>query len=175
MNSSSRFEGEATAARGEPAARRNGTIPEIVIVDSDCDRYADFVEVAQRGGVGLHFCVDGRSAVRLARRFRADCWLVASELPDMSGFDLLEMLSPHVLHGSVDPLLGGATISLNRIGQGLRSGVFVMSDSYSIEEEQRALIAGVAGYLVRPVTLDMIRSARTPVVREQRSESTTGA
>ena len=160
---------EAGAVRQEHlrvAQPPRAKLHEIVIVDADCDRYGDFVEAAQRGEIGLHFCVDGRSAIRLARRFRADCWLVGSELPDMSGFDMLEMLSPHVQQGSVDPLLGGATISLNRLGQGLRSGIFIVADTYSIEEEQRALIAGVAGYLVRPIALDMIQSARMSTDRQ---------
>jgi len=139
-------------------------IREVVVVDGNCDRYADFVQAAQAGEVGLHFCVDGQSAMRLARRFRADVWLVASDLPDMSGLDLLEMLSPHVLQGGVDPLRSGAAVSLDRIGHGMRSGIFVISDSYSVEDEQRALMSGVAGYLVRPVTVDMIRALRQPAV-----------
>ena len=80
----------------------SAVINEIVIVDANCERYGDFVQAAQSGEVGVHFCVDGRSAVRLSRRFRADAWLVASELPDMSGFDLLDMLSLHVMQGDVD-------------------------------------------------------------------------
>ena len=135
-------------------------VAEIVIVDSSCDQYGDFVRAAQAGEVGLHFCVDGRSAVRLARRFRADAWLVASDLPDMSGYDLVDMLSPHVLQGAVDPLRSGARISLDRLGEGLRSGIFIVSDAYRLEDEQRALASGVAGFLVRPVTVDMIRGAR---------------
>jgi PleD family two-component response regulator len=140
-----------------------GGIREIVIVDSSCDRYADFVRAAQDGEVGLHFCVDGRSAVRLARRFRADAWLVSADLPDMSGFDLLDMLSPHVLQGDVDPMLSGSRISLDRMGEGLRSGIFIVSDTYRLADEQRALASGVAGYLVRPITLDVIRGARRPI------------
>lgn len=138
-------------------------IDEIVIVDGSVDRYEDFVSAAQAGEVGLHFCVDGRSAIRLSRRFRADVWLVSTELPDMSGFDLLSMLAPRVMQGSVDPMLEGATISLDRVGEVVRSGIFVVSDSYSLEEEQRALASGVSGYLVRPVTMDLIRNARTPL------------
>jgi DNA-binding response OmpR family regulator len=140
-----------------------GGIREIVIVDSSCDRYADFVRAAQDGEVGLHFCVDGRSAVRLARRFRADAWLVSADLPDMSGFDLLDMLSPHVLQGDVDPMLSGSRISLDRMGEGLRAGIFIVSDTYRLADEQRALASGVAGYLVRPITLDVIRGARRPI------------
>ena len=143
---------------------RTSGISEIVVVDPVCEQYGDFVQAAQAGEMGLHFCVDGRSAVRLSRRFRADIWLVATELPDMSGFDLLEMLSPHVLQGSVDPLLAGARISLGRVGRGMRSGIFIVSDHYRLEDEQRALTSGVAGYLVRPITLDIIRASRVPAV-----------
>jgi response regulator of citrate/malate metabolism len=46
----------------------------------------------------------------------------------------------------------------------MRPGVFLVSDTYSLEEEQRSLASGVAGYLVRPVTLDVIRASRTPNV-----------
>ncbi len=146
------------------AALRDVGIHEIVIVDASCDRYADFVEAAQAGDVGLHFCVDGRSAIRLARRFRADAWLVSTDLPDMSGFDLLAMLSPSILQSDVDPLLDGSRVSLDHVGEGMRPGVFLVSDTYSLEEEQRSLASGVAGYLVRPVTLDVIRASRTPHV-----------
>ena len=129
---------------------------EVVIVDSSCDQYGDFVRAAREGKISLHFCVDGRSAMRLARRFRADAWLVAAEPPDMSGFDLVDMLSPHVLQGDVDPLRAGARISLDRLGSDRHAAIFVVSDAYRIEDEQRALAAGVAGYLVRPVTLDLV-------------------
>jgi response regulator of citrate/malate metabolism len=42
----------------------------------------------------------------------------------------------------------------------MRPGVFIVSDTYRIEDEQRALESGVAGYLVRPLTLDVIRYSR---------------
>jgi CheY-like chemotaxis protein len=160
----SNVDGPAAGDRTFSSLRAVG-INEIVVVDGNCDRYGDFVQAAQAGEVGLHFCVDGRSAVRLARRFRADAWLVATELSDMSGFDLLEMLSPHVLQGSVDPLLSGSRVSLDRIGHGMRSGIFLVSDSYTIEDEQRALVSGVAGYLVRPVTVEMIKATRAPAAQ----------
>jgi PleD family two-component response regulator len=141
---------------------RRVAVHEIVIVDSACEQYGDFVRAAEDGEVGLHFCIDGRSAVRLAKRFRADAWIVASELPDMSGFDLLTMLVPHVLQSDVNPSLSGSRISLDQIGRTMRSGIFVVSDTYRLEDEQRSLAEGVAGYLVRPVTLDLIRLARQP-------------
>lgn len=137
-------------------------IREIVIVDSCFDRYGDFVEAAGDGTVGLHFCNDGLSAVKLARRFRADIWLVSTDLTDMSGFDLLPILMEHVQQGGVDPSLGGSRISLESLGSGLHPGVFMVSDLYRIEEEQRSLACGSAGYLVRPITLDLVKALREP-------------
>jgi len=149
--------------RHDELSLHDAGIREIVIVDADYARYEDFIEAARQGVVSLHFCVDARSAVRLARRFRADVWLVNTTLPDMSGFDLLEMLAPHVMQGAVDPQISGARRSLDGVGKGMRSGIFLVSDAYRIEDEQRALASGVSGYLVRPVTIDVIRTAREPL------------
>lgn len=137
-------------------------IREIVIVDSVFDRYSDFVTAASEGAVGLHFCNDGLSSLKLARRFRGDIWLVSTNLPDMSGFDLLPILLEHVQRAGVDPLLKGPRISLDSLGNGLHAGVFMVSDLYSIEEEQRSLACGSAGYLVRPITLDLVKALRQP-------------
>ena len=89
---------------------------------------------------------------------------MAAELPDLSGFDLLSMLSPNVLQGDVDPLMEGSRVSLDHVGEGMRTGIFIVSDTYSLEEEQRSLSSGVAGYLVRPVTVDVMRATRAPHV-----------
>lgn len=154
----------SSTSSSEPAIRvpRHGAagIRDIVIVDASCDRYADFVHAAQAGELRLHFCVDATSAIRLSRRFRASAWLVAVDLPDMSGFDLLELLVPSVLQSDVDPLRGGSPRSLSFVGDGTRSGVFLVSDAYRVEDEQRALASGVAGYLVGPIKLDVIKGCR---------------
>ncbi len=135
-------------------------IREVVIVSPACDGFGEFVAAAERGDVGLHICIDGRSAMRLARRFHADVWLVAAELPDMSAFDLLAILVPCVEHGTVDPLLGGAVVSLDHLGEGLRPGIFIVAETYRSEDEQRALSGAAAGYLTGPVTLDLLDEAR---------------
>jgi CheY-like chemotaxis protein len=138
-------------------------IREVVIVDPACESYSDFVDAARSGDFGLHFCVDGRSALRLARRFRADAWLLAVDLPDMSGFDLLSSLAVHVLQGGVDPLRSGSRISLGRPRDTIRSGIFMVADAYRVDQERQALASGVSGYLVRPVTLDLFRSHTSSV------------
>jgi hypothetical protein len=60
-------------------------------------------------------------------------------------------------------MLSGARISLDRLGEGMRSGIFIVADTYRLEDEQRSLASGIAGYLVRPITLDVIRATRDPV------------
>jgi len=156
---------KATAATkprlDEGFGNRTGRVPkEVVIVAPNCDRFDDFVTAGRRGEIGLHFCVDARSAIRMARRFRADVWLVAAELPDMAGLDLLEILMPFVSQAAVDPMLGGATISLNRLGRGVRSSVFLVADAHAVETEQRALRTG-AGYLAGPVSIDLLLASRS--------------
>ena len=138
------------------SADRETVTREIVIVDPKCDRYGDFVSAAMDGEIGLHFCCDAQSAIKLARRFRADVWLVAEQLPDMGGFDLLPLLTEQVSQGAVDPLLQGRRQSLGSVGQGRHAGIFIIADDYSIEGEQHALAAGSAGYLVQPVATELV-------------------
>lgn len=147
------------------------TACEIVIVDPHCDRYADFVTAAVDGEIGLHFCNDAQSAIKLARRFRADVWLVSEDLPDMEGFDLLPLLADQVSQGQVDPLLRGRRQSLGNVGHGRHSGIFIVADDYSLEGEQRALAAGIAGYLVRPVSAQLVTSLRPQVEATETCEA----
>ena len=59
MNPQLQSHGESAASTG---------FREVVIVDSSCDQYGDFVRAAREGKISLHFCVDGRSAMRLSER-----------------------------------------------------------------------------------------------------------
>jgi CheY-like chemotaxis protein len=133
-------------------------VPNVVIVDGRCDRYGPFFDAAASGRMSVHVCVDGRSAMRLARRFHADCWLVAVDLADMCGFDLLDMLSPQMLQPQATPQRWGDAVSGN--ASLAHPGVFLLADSYRLADEQRALASGAAGYLVGPVGLDVVHSMR---------------
>jgi DNA-binding response OmpR family regulator len=128
-----------------------------VIVDPEYGRYRDFVRAASMSDLGLHFCDSGRAAIRLARRQRADAWLLATDLPDMSGFDLLETLLPLIKQADLDPVIARALAAPGLARTGGRSAVFMVSDAYRLDEEQRSLCAGVAGYLVRPVMPELLR------------------
>ena len=113
--------------------RSRARVPEIVIVAPSYDRFADFVRAARAGEIGLHLCLDGHSAVRLARRFPAAAWIVAADTPG-----------------------GGSRAFLDGYGESHHTAVFVVADEYRHEDEQRALAAGVAGFFVHPVTPDVI-------------------
>jgi CheY-like chemotaxis protein len=160
---------------GDPGAGVPARVPQIVIVAASCDRFADFVRAAQAGEIGLHFCINGHSAMRLARRFAADAWIVAADLPEMSGCDLVDMLSARVLQGDVDPPRFGARSSLDRAGESLHAAIFIVSDDYRIEDEHRALAAGIAGFIVHPVTLDVIRDSLQHAATPARERVTTAS
>lgn len=162
MNLPNAYDRTNNDSKAAPASSVSN-VCEIVIVDPHCDRYADFVSAAMDGEIGLHFCNDAQSAIKLARRFRADVWLVSGDLPDMEGFDLLPLLADQVNQGQVDPLLRGRRQSLGNVGHGRHSGIFIVADDYSLEGEQRALAAGIAGYLVRPVSAELVKSLRPQV------------
>ncbi|MFM9025870.1 MAG: hypothetical protein ACKON7_11125 [Planctomycetaceae bacterium] len=156
----------------QPADVRD-RIAQIVIVADSCDRFGDFVRAAQAGEIGLHVCIDGHSAVRLAKRFAADAWIVAAELPDMSGFDLVDMLSARLLADDVDPPRFRSRLIQERGGEAVHTAIFSVSADYRIEDEQRALAAGVAAFFVHPVTLDVIRDSLQHAAASARGRFTT--
>ena len=67
-------------------------LPSVVVVDHRFDAYGPLVESARQGQLLLQFRASGADAIRLARRRRVDAWLIAAELEDMSGPDLVELL-----------------------------------------------------------------------------------
>jgi CheY-like chemotaxis protein len=69
-------------------------VPNVVVVDPQFDAYPMLASSAHRGRIGLHFRTSGADALRLARRLPVDAWLIAPELDDMSGHDLVRLLDP---------------------------------------------------------------------------------
>ena len=148
--------------RVHPRIDAHARPPEIVIVSSDCTPYQALVESARGGAIGLHVCIDGQAALRLAGRFRADAWLVSIDLPDIDGFDLVAALLPRIRRAALDPLIGGVPTSLADAGLGQHDGVFLVADRYRLEDEQQALACGASGYLIGPVNPDLLLALRQP-------------
>jgi CheY-like chemotaxis protein len=66
--------------------------PSVVVVDPQFDAYKPLAESARQGRIMLHVRSSGADAIKLARRLRVDAWLIAPDLDDMAGHDLVEML-----------------------------------------------------------------------------------
>lgn len=66
--------------------------PSVVVVDPRFDAYKPLAASARLGRIDLHFRSSGTAAVRLARQIPVDAWLIATDLDDMSGHDLVALL-----------------------------------------------------------------------------------
>jgi CheY-like chemotaxis protein len=67
-------------------------VPSVVVVDPRFDAYKQLASSARLGRIGLHFRSSGADAIKLARRIKVDAWLIAPDLDDMSGHDLVQLL-----------------------------------------------------------------------------------
>jgi CheY-like chemotaxis protein len=78
-----------------PLARHEAStsgVPSIVVVDPRFDIYGELVAAARAGTLDVHLRSSGAEALRLNRHLAVDAWLVAADLDDMSGHDLVELL-----------------------------------------------------------------------------------
>jgi CheY-like chemotaxis protein len=69
-----------------------GHLSSVVVVDPRFNAYSALAESARQGKLSLHIRSSGSDAIKLGRRLHVDAWLVAAELDDMSGQDLVELL-----------------------------------------------------------------------------------
>jgi DNA-binding response OmpR family regulator len=102
----------------------------IVVADARPKDYRDLALLAGDNRWHLHFFTTGHAAIRHGRPSSSDLWIVNARLPDMNGFDLLEIISAQVA----------------------KSSIFVMSDRYELEDERRACQCGAALYLCKDAT-----------------------
>ncbi len=67
-------------------------VPNVVVVDPRFEAYKQLADSARLGRINLHIRSSGAEAIKLARRRTVDAWLIAADLDDMSGHDLVELL-----------------------------------------------------------------------------------
>lgn len=82
-----------------------GGVPSVVVVDPQFDAYATLAASARLGKLQLHLRSGGADAIRLSKRIHVDAWIVAAELDDMSGHDLVELLKGDVSSAPVAMVL----------------------------------------------------------------------
>lgn len=73
-------------------AHQSSDVPSVVVVDPRFDAYTSLAASARSGRLDLHLRSSGAEALRLNARIHVDAWLVAADLDDMSGHDLVELL-----------------------------------------------------------------------------------
>ena len=132
------------------------SMPTVVVVDPAFAAYRHLADDARDGRVGLHFRSAGQDALRLARRFDVDAWVVAAELDDMSGEDFVQLLESR--HGDARVALASTTGDVNTAAP---ISLEDLSDLLELPVEARRQdrrvqffdTAGVQGFVRLPVSV----------------------
>jgi DNA-binding response OmpR family regulator len=99
----------------------------VLVVDSQPTGYRSLLTLAEEHNWHTHFLVSAGAAIQIARRLRADLWMIHVSLSDMSGFDLCEILREELAEATT----------------------FMISNQYSPDEERRACGIGADLYLCK--------------------------
>ena len=110
-------------------APQQSTPTRVVVIDPQIDDYRCLIKPARNQLVRLTLTTTGGNALRLAPSFADAVWLVNTQLPDLDGFDLLEMLR------SLDG----------------KFRIAMIDDHYDQQHERRALQLGAIQYVCKPV------------------------
>jgi DNA-binding NtrC family response regulator len=119
-----------------PSSRTN--VAGVVVVDAAVRDYHCLADWATNQTIRLTIASCGAGGLRLVPSHCDALWLVGLTLPDMSGFELLEMIQ------SVQPQIT----------------TYAIDSSYAADRERRALELSAARYLCKPVRLEWIHAWR---------------
>jgi DNA-binding response OmpR family regulator len=122
-------------------------VNQVAIVDPAIDDYALLLaELEARAGC-IRMFVSGEEALLAAGKHPAALWMINSRLPDMPGVELWELIRHRFPHASA----------------------FLVSNSYSLEDEVAARLAGAAAYLCKPASAAWLDAplprCRSPAIR----------
>jgi CheY-like chemotaxis protein len=125
-----------TASPGRTFTSSEGrSVPNVVVVDPQFDAYKSLAASARLGRIGLHFRSSGSDALKLARRLDVDAWLIAAELDDMSGHDLVQLLKVEQTGGDQDEAsdgVGGRVAIVETAQPGGRHWAIAESDAAAV-------------------------------------------
>ena len=114
--------------------------PTVLVIDAMPSDYIELVASSAGDGLRFRFLQSGRAALRISRPSSVDLLIVNVHLPDMSGFDLCEMLQ----------------------SQFADVPVYLVSDQYCAEDELRARSIGATLYVCKPLQPAWISSLCRP-------------
>jgi len=147
-----------------PGSEPGLTVPSVVVVDPRFDAYKQLAASARLGRIGLHCRSSGADAIKLARRLRVDAWLIAPDLDDMSGHDLVQLLKER--HGGVESDHAKLAIVAASGNAGRQKTL----------AEREAIDAGADALIQHPITLrDLERLIGLPVEERSKVFADTGA
>jgi CheY-like chemotaxis protein len=118
------------------STQTDAVVPNVVVVDPRFDAYKQLADSARLGRINLHIRASGAEAIKLARRRTVDAWLIAADLDDMSGLDLVELLRSRAAEAKV------AMVEASEPGSRLHAVA-----------EQEAGAVGADAVLTQPITL----------------------
>lgn len=122
-----------------PFDTQAGSLPSVVVVDPQFNAYATLAASARLGKLQLHLRSSGGDAIRLSRRIHVDAWIVAAELDDMSGHDLVELLQGEATEAPVAMVVDAAR-SRRKAVEAVEAGADVaLSHPISLADLERLL------------------------------------
>lgn len=116
---------------------RNMTTDVFVVDFHPCQYDAMAAELSGEGFV-FQFASSGHDALRLAPFGSAAFWLINLNLPDMTGYELCELIHGH-RPGAV---------------------VYLVGDQYRVEDELRSRTLGRTAYVCKPPRADWVRQGK---------------
>jgi DNA-binding response OmpR family regulator len=122
-------------------AQSTGTSQLIVVVDPQPDDYTVVTPWAEENNIQCDFVVSGLLALRVTRDRKPALWMVNVELPDMTGFDLLEMITD---------MLSGPLVVL-------------VANEYRSEDELRSAEVGASLYISKPLERSWLETLHVAV------------
>lgn len=131
----------ATARPAEPAPPPPGKAPRrrVLVVDDNADSADSMAELLALLGHEAKAVHSGQQAVEVAAAFRPDCVLMDLQMPDMSGYEVLQALREN--------LRGRAVQFLALSGRG------------TAEDQRRSTLAGFHAHLTKPLSVETLSRA----------------
>ncbi len=117
---------------------------DLLIVDGNRTQYPTLMKAAKEAGLEFSHAYDGHEALQLVSRRPPRLWVVNMSLPDMTGIELLRLIK----------------------AKRPTTPFYLVSDSYSAEDELAARASGATGYLSKPVTLTWLELCRATLARQ---------
>ncbi len=139
-------------------------VPSVVVVDPAFDAYSALVASARMGRLDLHLRSSGTAAMKLAGKIPVDAWLIAADLDDMSGHDLVGLLEARRSRTGSE---AGAAIAM--------VGAEPKGSRHRQLAEQSALEIGVDVMLSKPITVSDLENLLGMPIEERRLRFATQA